>query len=284
MLKCFANAKINLLLDITGREENGYHTVNNIMQTVSLSDTVTLSCECDGIRVAYDDGYPVTDKDICLKAANEYERVSGRKINADIFINKVIPTAAGLGGNSSAAAAVLLLLQKEYNLIADADLLSIAESLGADVPFFLVGGTALCEHYGERIAPLPDFSRHYVVIAKKGNKESTAEMYKKIDTVKWEKKADLEGMLTALSEKNGSAVIDKMFNAFESVSNSEDILYIKEIMNSSGALGSMLSGSGPAVFGLFENQEKAENCCKALCDAGITAYLCETVDKGIIIE
>ena len=90
MLKAFANAKINLLLDVTGREENGYHTVNNIMQTVSLCDTVTLSCDCVGIKVAYDDGYEVTDKDICLKAAREYERLSDKKINADIFINKVI--------------------------------------------------------------------------------------------------------------------------------------------------------------------------------------------------
>ena len=114
MLKCFANAKINLLLDVTGRDDNGYHTVNNIMQTVSLSDTVTLSCDCNGISVAYDDGYPVTEKDICLKAAKEYESVSGKRINADIFINKVIPTAAGLGGNSSAAAAVLALLNKQY--------------------------------------------------------------------------------------------------------------------------------------------------------------------------
>ena len=99
MLKAFANAKINLLLDILGREENGYHTVNNIMQTVSLQDTVTLSCKGEGIRVSYDDGYPVTDKDICLNAAKKYEKVSGRKINADIFINKVIPTAAKTTAN-----------------------------------------------------------------------------------------------------------------------------------------------------------------------------------------
>ncbi|MBR5451802.1 MAG: hypothetical protein IKV36_02280 [Clostridia bacterium] len=135
MLKAFANAKINLLLDVTGREENGYHTVNNIMQTVSLCDTVTLSCDCVGIKVAYDDGYEVTDKDICLKAAREYERLSDKKINADIFINKVIPTAAGLGGNSSAAAAVLALLDKQYGCLSQKELLSVAASLGADVPF-----------------------------------------------------------------------------------------------------------------------------------------------------
>lgn len=283
MLKAFANAKINLLLDVTGRDENGYHTVNNIMQTVSLCDTVTLSCDCVGIKVAYDDGYEVTDKDICLKAAKEYERLSDKKINADIFINKVIPTAAGLGGNSSAAAAVLALLDKLYGSLSQKELLSVAASLGADVPFFLMGGTALCEHYGEIIKPLPTIPKMHLVIAKKGNKGTTADMYKKIDESGAYKNADLEGMLLAIKNRDTKKMISLMQNVFEEVASPES-LELKQVMKECGAQAAMLSGSGPAVFGLFADEQKADACCKKLCDVGVSAYLCETTDSGIIIE
>ena len=283
MLKAFANAKINLLLDVTGKEENGYHTVNNIMQTVSLNDTVTLSCDCKGINVAYDDGYPVTEKDICLKAVMEYIAYSKKDIDADIFIEKSIPTAAGLGGNSSAAAAVLSLLNAQYGYLSDEELLKIAASLGADVPFFLIGGTALCSHYGEIITPVTEFPRMYVVIAKKGNKGATAEMYKKIDQSNATKNTDITKMLDALKTKDVDNIIPLMQNVFEDVSSSESLELI-DLIKLSGAKVSMLSGSGPAVFGLFSDEARADECCKKICDMGISAYLCETTNQGIIIE
>ena len=283
MLKCFANAKINLLLDVTGRDENGYHTVNNIMQTVSLQDTVNLSCDCDGIKVAYDDGYPITDKDICLKAAKEYEKLASKKINADIFINKVIPTAAGLGGNSSAAAGVLALLNKKYGYLTKEQLLEIAASLGADVPFFLIGGTALCEHYGEIITSISKMPQMYVVIAKKGNKGTTAEMYQKIDSSGAYKNADLEKMLWAIETQDLQNILPLMQNVFEDVASKES-LELKKIIADCGADVAMLSGSGPAVFGLFCEEKVAEECCKKLCDMGVSAYLCFMADSGIIFE
>lgn len=283
MLKAFANAKINLLLDILGREENGYHTVNNIMQTVSLQDTVTLSCKGEGIIVSYDDGYPVTDKDICLNAAKKYEKVSGRKINADIFINKVIPTAAGLGGNSSAAAAVLTLLNEKYAYLTHNQLLEIAATLGADVPFFLIGGTALCEHYGEIITPIPPMPKLYVVIAKIGDKDSTAEMYKKLDQIGTSKAADLDKMLSAIKSREAKNVFPLMQNVFEKVASKESLKLI-QIIKDCGAEKAMLSGSGPAVFGMFYDEQGADGCCRTLCDMGISAYLCETTDKGIELE
>ena len=284
MLKAFANAKINLLLDITGREENGYHTVNNIMQTVSLCDTVTLSCECKGIKIEYSDGYEVGPKDICLKAATEYQRLAKRDVNADIFIEKVIPTAAGLGGNSSAAAAVLMLLQSEYRMLDDEQLLEIAKGLGADVPFFLIGGTALCEHYGETVTSVDSLPECYVVIAKKGAKSSTADMYRKIDNAELSQKGDLEGILAMLKNKDLDAVCEKMFNVFEKVSQSEDVEKIRSIMLKSSAKAAMLSGSGPAVFGIFNREDTAKAVCEALVAAGVSAYLCKTEKVGIRIE
>lgn len=283
MLKAFANAKINLLLDVTGREENGYHTVNNIMQTVSLQDTVTLSCETKGIKVAYDDGFPVTEKDICLKAARKYQESAQNTIDADIFIEKVIPTAAGLGGNSSAAAAVLALLNAHYGYLSEQELLKIAATLGADVPFFLIGGTALCSHYGEIITPVAAFPTMYVVIAKKGNKGATAEMYKKIDESNASKNTDITKMLEALETQNVDNIIPLMQNVFEDVSSSDSLELIC-FMKECGAKASMLSGSGPAVFGLFSDEDAANECCKKICEMKVSAYLCKTTSQGIIIE
>ena len=257
-----APAKINLILDITGKLENGYHSIKTVMQTLELCDTITVSRANTGITISCNNpNIPLNEKNIAFKAAEKmmelYKIPGGVKIN----INKKIPVAAGLAGGSTDCAAVLCAMNEVFSLgIDDITLKQIGTELGADVPFCIQKGTALCEGIGEILTPLKPYPEKTVLLVKPDFGVSTQWVYKNLD-------------LNIITHPYTDAFIDEysnniqnsykyMGNVLEQVTASEyaEIDIIKNKMLELGAEFSMMSGSGPTVFGLFKSEAAAKPC------------------------
>lgn len=271
-----SNAKINLVLSVYGKTDNGYHDISSVMQTVDLCDKITIA-EHDLISVTSDFA-PVGEKNICYKAAKYFSRYGGARIH----IEKNIPMAAGLGGGSSNAAAVLLGLNRIFgNPYTDEKLKSIALTLGADVPLFLEGGTMRADGVGEKLLKTRELDC-YVVIVKSGEKSSTGEMYSKLDKKGLvDNRAQVSEFIKALDNKDISKASALLFNDFEKVCPCEEI---KNNLIENGALGACLSGSGPSVFGLFEDLASAKRAKETLEEKYREVFVCKTANKGIIFE
>ena len=271
-----SNAKINLALSVYGINSDGYHNISSVMQTVSLFDTVTVQ-EHEFISVT-SDGAPCGEENICFAAAKAFSRFGGARIH----IEKRIPLAAGLGGGSSNAAAVLLALNRIYGKpFSNEKIEKIALTLGADVPLFLKGGTLLVDGIGEKVEPVKTLDCALVII-KDGIKSSTGEMYKKLDkSGLTDRRGDVEKLIKNIEENNLLSIGKALFNDFERVCRCDEI---KEELLSQGAVGACLSGSGPSVFGIFENVEKAESAAKALRNKYKNVFACQTENFGIKFE
>lgn len=275
-----ANAKINLTLNITGKLPNGYHTLRSIMQSISLCDVVTVEKTADsGIEVICGGGIPSGEQNIAFKAAREFFRTSDiSDKGVKITIEKHIPSEAGLGGGSADAAAVINCLDKLFGCdFSQEKLCETGASVGADVPFCIVGGTALCEGIGEVITQLPALSCGCVVIAKGKLGVSTKDAYAKIDSAEiehtpWESSDFIGGF------ESWAALCS---NDFESVSGNPEVKTIRSEINSNGAAVAQMSGSGSAVFGLFSDRSNAESCRKKLSEQGFFAEICKFSEKGI---
>ncbi len=274
MLK--SNAKINLVLSVYGWTDNGYHNISSVMQTVDLCDKITIA-EHDLISVTSDFA-PLGEKNICYKAAKYFSRYGGARIH----IEKNIPMAAGLGGGSSNAAAVLLGLNRIFgNPYSSEKLKSIALTLGADVPLFLEGGTQRADGVGEKLLKTQDLDC-YVLIVKSGEKSSTGEMYRELDDKGLiDRRTQVDDFIKSLESKNTSKISKLLFNDFERVCPCEEI---KKDLMENGALGACLSGSGPSVFGLFEDFPSADKAKDLLKEKYKDVFLCKTANKGIIFE
>lgn len=260
-----AYAKINLFLDITGRLPNGYHTLNTVMQQISLYDNVTVKRTDSGISVKCDNPtVPCNEKNIAYRAAADFFAETGIADGAEIEIEKNIPLEAGLGGSSTDGAAVLNALNKLYgNPITDERLLEIGAKLGADVPFCLTGGTAVCGGIGEKIRAIP-FKKDYTLLTVKPDFScSTAEAYRKYDLSPLAPRNNFNDFVCAL-ENGCDNWYDGVYNVFEQLYCDPRIDAITEQMKSLGALCSALSGSGSAVFGVFKSEKIAENAKKSL--------------------
>lgn len=252
-----ALAKINLGLDVIGRRENGYHDVRMVMQTIYLYDNVTI-CKTQepGIRLETNLGYlPVNDENIAYKAAkmliDEFEIKEGVHITLD----KHIPVAAGLAGGSSNAAAVLVGMNRLFQLgLSQKDLMERGVSLGADVPYCVMRGTVLAEGIGEILTPLSPLPKCYVLIAKPGINVSTKMVYEKLDSHEIEEHPDIDGILEGLEKQDIQKIALSMGNVLERVTIEEYPIIedIKNVMKQEGAINAMMSGSGPTVFGIFE--------------------------------
>lgn len=275
-----ANAKINLTLNITGRLPNGYHSLKSIMQSITLHDIVTVELtEKNDIEVICGGGIPSGEQNIAYKAADAFFRSVGLDDKGvRITIDKHIPSEAGLGGGSADAAAVICCLDRLFGCdMTKKDLCRIGTSVGADVPFCISGGTALCEGIGEVITPLSPLSCGCVLIAKGKLGVSTKEAYAKIDSAEikhtpWDKNdfvGSFEGWARLCS------------NDFEAVSGNPEVDLILSDMKNSGAALAQMSGSGSAVFGLFSDEENAESCCKKLVSSGFFAEICGFSQNGI---
>lgn len=278
-VKVMAPAKINLMLDVTGKRDDGYHTLTTIMQSVSLSDTVTLSERKDCLITvkSSDTAIPSDENNIAYKAAEKFVEYTNIRCNGlNIHIQKNIPSQAGLGGGSADAAAVLVGLNHMFGTeLSLEQLCDIGILIGADVPFCIAGGTKLCTGIGEVMADVSPMEYCYIVIAKGSSGISTQAAFKKIDAVGFEN-------LTDCSKYNGSVQSVKSigYNRFEIVTPNADVNYIKEKMLAMGAEYSAMSGSGSAVFGIFTNNDAAQKCSDFLCKSGLFSALCYPIDTG----
>ena len=274
-LELKALGKINLGLDILGRRENGYHDVRMVMQTVYLYDRVILEKTRDpGIEISTNLPYlPVNENNIAYKAAELLQREFGIREGIRISLEKHIPVAAGMAGGSSNAAAVLFGMNRMFGLGLSMDgLMERGVKLGADVPYCIMRGTVLAEGIGERLSVLPPMPKCTVLIAKPPVSVSTRAVYEALDAREIAVHPDIDGIIRGLEKEDLKAVADAMGNVLEDVTIPMHpvIEDIKNEMKAAGALGAMMSGSGPTVFGLFENRVDAKKAQRRIRDKALT--------------
>ncbi len=257
-----ANAKINLSLDIVSKRADGYHDVCMIMQEVDFGDEIELDIGAKGnITVSFDTDLTLNPMDnLAYKAAKIFYEKSGICGGCGIKIKKRIPACAGLGGGSSDAAAVLKMLNSYYdNYFSSDELLKIGLSLGADVPFCIIGGTALAEGIGEILTPILNMKEKWVAILKPDADISTALAYSKADSVPFSH-PDVKSAAAEIADGRLESAYPLFGNVFEAVAASDfpEVKQMRDYMYSKGAEFSMMSGSGPAVFGIFDLETKAK--------------------------
>ena len=273
-----APAKINLTLAITGIREDGYHLLESVMQTVSLSDTVTVEKIPAGIVISCTRaGIPLDEKNLCYKAAKTYLDRAELAGGVKITLQKAIPDGAGLGGGSSDAAAVLKAMRALFP--GNVDLTAIAEKIGADVPFFLEGGSCLCRGIGEKLFPLafPAKKDLCCVIAKPKEGLSTPRVYQCYDVGATNFSPPLsQEALLAFQKGEAKEIFSHLQNDLElpAIALLPEIGALKDLFFSLGAKGAMMTGSGSAVFGLFQEERDARRCAEKIRESGTDAYFC----------
>ena len=261
-MKMKAYAKINIALDAIGKREDNYHLLRMIMQTVDLYDVIDIEKSNDSnISISCNKHYvPTDERNLAYKAAvlfrDEFNIKDGVKIN----IKKNIPVAAGMAGGSTNAAAVLVIMNKLFNVNASLEVLKeIGLKIGADVPYCIEGGTALCEGIGEIITPLKPFENKILVVLKPNFGVSTKEVYTNLDINKIRKHVNIEGLIQAMENDDLDYVSKNVTLKKHTI-----LKNIKEDMRKSGALGAMMSGSGPTVFAFFDDMLTAQRAFEFL--------------------
>ena len=279
-----AFAKLNLTLDILGKREDGYHDLRMVMQSITLADTLTLEeNQGEGLRVSANLRFlPTGEKNLATAAALRFWEALGREPeDLDIRIEKRIPVCAGMAGGSSDAAAVLRALnQRAGDPFSPKELARLGERVGSDVPYCVLGGTALAEGRGEVLTPLPPLPRCWVVACKPDFPISTPELFAQADRVKLRRRPDTAGLVAALEAGDLGGVARRMYNVFEDVLPARLYTRVAEIKNDliqCGALGANMSGSGPTAFGLFDRLEAAQEARSCLTQRYRDTFLCETV-------
>ncbi len=290
-----APAKINLYLDVLNRLENGYHNIESVMQSVSLYDKITLKItDCDGeneIKIASSsDKIPNDNSNLVYKATIKFIEgafaLYGIEIKNkcfDFYIEKSIPVCAGMAGGSADCACALHLLNEAFNYpFKDKELLSLGAKIGADVGFCLTNGTAVCRGIGDKITPISSFDNVYLVCAIDNSGISTPVAFKMLDDKYGtgpSASGSIDSLVDAVEAHNIKGVSNLLFNKFENViiPLNENVRLIKQTLLENGALGALMSGSGPSVFGIFDNEKAQQNAYKALKLKEIRAFLCKTV-------
>ena len=263
-MKIKAYGKVNISLDVVGKREDGYHLLSMIMQNIDLYDEIEVEKQECGIILECNKCYvPVDNRNLAYKAAEifkeRYDIVDGVKIN----IEKNIPVSAGLAGGSTDAAAVLKVMNKLFNVNAtEEELMELGLKLGADIPYCIHGGTALCEGIGEIITPIKPFRDKIVVLVKPAFGVSTKEVYKNFNLEKVKQHPKTAEIINAIENDDLNFVASNMKNLLENVTlrKHKILIKIKEEMNACGAINSMMSGSGPTVFAFFDDMLKAQRC------------------------
>jgi len=279
-----AYAKINISLDIISKMDNGYHNLKTVMQTISLCDEVEIECsKGEGITVKTNLPYiPGDEKNIAAKAVSAYFSFTGIKgYKSNISIIKNIPVCAGLGGGSTDGACVIRLLDKMFNTELDERSLEhIGSSIGSDVPFSIRGGTKLAEGRGELLTDLPPIPFCYIVLCKPPFSCSTPELFGRVKCEKIRARPDTEGLIKSLEKSDLGGIARRMYNVFEDVipRGKQEIAEIKSLLLDNGALGSVMTGSGPSVFGMFDDKSKAEIANGQLKEIYSECYLSETIN------
>jgi 4-diphosphocytidyl-2-C-methyl-D-erythritol kinase len=255
-----AYGKINLALDVLYRRDDGYHEISSIMQQVSLHDTVIIEEGGRGVEIECDNHLvPLDHTNLVHKAWEEISRLTGTKTGIRVKIHKRIPVAAGLAGGSSNGAAVLKGLNEMWDLgLSVKDLMDIGGRIGADIPFCILGGTALAEGIGERLTSLKPFRDKHILLANPGIGISSAYAYNRLTIPKDNK--PMEPMLQCIEKDDLKCLAEEMFNVFEGAIIPENPIIgeIKKTMENNGALRALMSGSGASVFGLYDDLDKLE--------------------------
>lgn len=281
-----APAKINLYLDVVSKRQDGYHDIKSIMHTVSLSDIVTVEKTKENTIILSSNfpHVPTDEKNIAYKAAKKFFEAVEIKEGAKIHIEKHIPVSSGLAGGSTDAAATLKALNELYNYpLTTEELLSLGATLGADVPFCIIGGCAACTGLGEIMIPMPTVEAKHVLVVRGGEGVSTPKAYGMIDALYGDDvnsdHGDYEAALDAVNTNDIGKLYSSAYNIFEEV-----ILPIhstaqkqKELLLENGAEFCMMSGSGPAVFAFFKDHITATTAASAIRKFGARAFICETI-------
>ncbi|MBQ8967951.1 4-(cytidine 5'-diphospho)-2-C-methyl-D-erythritol kinase [Ruminococcus sp.] len=279
-LKVKAYGKINLLLDIIGRREDGYHMLNTVMQSVSLYDTLELSLDetaPEGIELICDkEGFPLDSTNLIWKAADLFKEFSHIRFGGKLIVKveKNIPSQAGMGGGSADAAAMLRAMNTFFGtLIDEDDLCDIGVKLGADVPFCVKGGTRLCQGVGEIMNLLPSMECAFVIV-KPDVSVSTPEAYRRYDLLRDPPRSNLDYFLKSLSTGNVFSTSIYLFNVFETAIDLPEIAKARQDLKEAGALNSLMTGSGSVVFGVYENEEYAKAAAEKLKDKYSCCHVC----------
>ena len=264
-----ALAKINLGLDVVGKRDDGYHEVRMIMQTIQMYDVLEIEKKKEpGIVLTTNIPYvPTDERNLVYKAAkmlmDEFDIKEGLTMN----LEKFIPVAAGMAGGSSDAAAAFVGVNRLFGLgLSEEELMKRAVKVGADVPYCVMRGTALAEGIGEKLTSLPGLPRCYVLVGKPGINVSTKLAYENLKLDRIQKHPDIDGMLRDIENQDLKSLTSKMENVFEPgiIRQNPVIQEIKDLMEANGALKAMMSGSGPTVFGIFDDKEKMDRAAAVL--------------------
>ena len=279
-----ALAKINLGLDVVRRREDGYHEVRMIMQTIHLYDLLEIQkIREPGIQIVSNLSFlPVNENNLVYKAARLLQEEFALTDGISVKLTKRIPVAAGMAGGST----MLYAMNQLYDLgLSRRELMKRGVQIGADVPYCLMRGTALAEGIGEKLTQLPPMIKCPVLIAKPSISVSTRFVYQNLKLDEQTNHPDIDALMKDIREKDFDGVCAHMGNVLESVTipNYPVIAEIKQQMMRSGAKASMMSGSGPTVFGLFESESDAEKCRAELEKSGLvkSVHLCKTADRGV---
>ena len=268
-----AFAKINLGLDVLGKREDGYHEVRMIMQTIRMYDQLDMRKSVEpGIHLTTNKKYiPVDENNLVWRAAKLMMDTCGIMEGVSIHLHKVIPVAAGMAGGSSDAAATLVGMNRLFHCgLSKEKLMELGVQIGADVPYCVLRGTALAEGIGEKLTVLPPMPDCWILIGKPGISVSTKYVYTTLDLNTNTVHPDIDGMKKALEGGNLYGITERMGNVLQDVTIPAylEVERIKEQMKTLGAVNAMMSGSGPTVFGIFDNEEKAQEACQKLRESG----------------
>ncbi|CCX38226.1 4-diphosphocytidyl-2-C-methyl-D-erythritol kinase [Clostridium sp. CAG:1013] len=282
-MKLKAFAKINLTLDITGRREDGYHTLDTVMQNVSVWDEIEIKkINKPGIRLFCNREYlPVDTKNTAFRAAQYFFQhcgITGQGLS--INIRKYIPSRAGMGGGSADAAAVLHGLNRMFkaNLPLET-LVELGAKVGADVPFCVAGGTCRCKGIGEQVEKAPAMPDCWLVLCKPPAGMSTPRAYALIDQFPISRAQATDKMVSLLSGGDLRRIGEGLANRFDETMKLQQVREIKRVMLGSGAYGASMTGSGSAVFGIFDSEETARACSQQLEGKG-RLYMAHPLDHG----
>lgn len=280
-IKIDAHAKINLSLDVLKRREDGYHELEMIMQQLALKDVITIEEQSSGFTLdSNSTDIPLDSSNLVYKAYNILSEKFNIKKGIHIYIEKNIPVAGGLAGGSTDAAAVLKGLNTLWQLnLSEEQLMDIGLRVGADVPYCIMGGTALARGVGEKLTKLNSFSDRLILIANPGINISTAYVYNNLKLDKITDRPQTKVMLEHIENGDTELVAKEMKNVLETVTIEEQPILnkIKEQMLMHGALGSLMSGSGPTIFGIFKDINDMARCEESLKSSIKTVLSTKTV-------
>lgn len=289
MCQIRAYAKINLGLDVLGVLPNGYHEVKMVMQTVGIYDELTLQKAQGGICITTDSGeLPVNEDNLIYKAAKRLLDEYGVQEGVKIHLKKNIPIAAGMAGGSADAAATLKGVNRLFGLNCTQERLrELGVKIGADVPYCVMGGTALAEGIGEKLTALTPAPDCYLVVAKPDINVSTKYVYEHLDALESYEHPDIDGMVKAIAEGDLVGITSRMGNVLQDVTIPAYpvIAKLKERMKELGAMESMMSGSGPTVFGIFSDAKTAQTAYEKMREEDMAKQIFLTnLMKGCEVE